>query len=517
MPTNLQAVLYLRSSKDRHDVSIEHQRSELTRLAAERGLRLVAEYVDVVESGKDDDRPGFQALIEALGRRDRGWSTILVLDTSRLARRLAAAVKFEEEACRPRGVTVVYKSIPDQAEEAERALIKAVFHGVDEWHSLVSKRKGLAGMRQNVRSGYRAGGRAPYGYQLDHVDLGIVRDGKPVLKSRLAPSEHAPLVQHYLRERAAGATREPLARRLGLTLNPSSLVGLEWNALTYAGHTVWNVHNEQAGGRYVTGEKRRPRAEWVVQRDTHPALITDAEAEALLGRLEQASASRPRRSKADYLLTGLLRTSGGEPWRGEKHRYYRAGTRSVSRADVDAAILGKVAADLRSADFSSALVRRTRSSYGREFGAELARLREAQEALDRRISGFMDMAEKLQTPGPVLRKVDELEADRRRVGREIEQASKDAATAAAARAVTEGQVGRLLDAMATDMQRLDQQRLKDFLHSICEGITLNPETLTAGIHYKIPLGRRNRVASPRETEAITHGKTVTYVKVRRAA
>lgn len=497
-------------------MSIEHQRSELAKLAADRGYTIVAEFRDVVESGKDDDRPGFVELLDAVRRRDRGWSAILVLDTSRLARRLAAAVKFEEERCRPAGVAVVYKSLPE-AEEAERALIKAVFHGVDEWHSLVSKRKGLAGMRQNVKSGYRAGGRAPFGYRLDHIDTGIVREGRPVLKSRLAPAENAPLIQRYLKARAAGSARGPLVWQLGLPLNESSLIGIEWNALTYAGHTVWNVHNEQSGGHYVTGEKRRPRAEWEIRRDTHPALITDEEAETLMSRLEQASAARPRRTSADYLLTGLLKTSDGTPWYGEKHRYYRTGTRSAPAIDVDQTIVAKIAADLRSSTFSAALVKRTRTSYGREFGVELARLREAEGALDRRISGFMDMAEKLETPGPVLRKVDELETDRKRLAREMEQAKRDAATAAAARAVTEDQVGWMLDAMAADMASLDREKLKDFIFSICERITLNPEALTAGIHYKIPLMRRDRLASPRTADPIPLGKAVSYIKIKRAA
>jgi DNA invertase Pin-like site-specific DNA recombinase len=505
------AVLYLRSSKDRHDVSIEAQRHELAKLAADRGYAVVGEFRDVVESGKDDDRPGFQDLIEAAGRRDRGWQVIIVLDTSRIARRLAAAVKFEEDVCRQKGVTVVYKSIPE-SEDAERALIKAVLHGVDEWHSLVSRRKAIAGMRQNVRRGFRAGGRAPIGYKLDYVDTGAMREGKPVLKSRLVPSSDAQLVQRYLKERAAGAARVPLARRLGLTLNDSSLVGIEWNALTYAGHTVWYVHAEPGAGT-----KRRPRAEWVVQRDTHEALITDSEAEALVSRLEEASAARPRRTAADYLLTGLLRTSAGVPWYGERSRYYRAGNAYLPARDVDEAIMGRIAQDLRSQAFSAALVRRVRSSYGREFDAEIERLRASEAALVGRISRFMEMAEKNDVAEPALRKVAELERDRKRIEREIAQARRDAATAAAARAVTEDQVAGLLDALATDMQRFDREKLKDFLLATVERVTLNAETLSARIHYKIPLTRRDRMASPRTAEAVPHGKITSYVRIRRAA
>lgn len=509
------AVLYLRSSKDRHDVSIESQRHELGKLAAELGLAIAGEFRDVVESGKDDDRPGLQALLGQVRRRDRGWSSILLLDTSRLARRLVTAIKFESE-CQVNGVDVVYKSLP-KFEEAERALIKTVLHGVDEWHSLVSKRKGLAGMRQNVKSGFRAGGRAPFGYRLDYVDLGIVREGRPVLKSRLVIGPESLTIGRYLKDRAAGAARRPLRERLGLELNESSLIGIEWNALTYAGHTVWNVHAERAGGGYIGGAKRRPRSDWVIQRDTHEALITDAEAEAILHRLEQASVKAPRRTSANYLLSGLLRTSDGHAWYGDRHRYYRVGNQHVARQDVDQAILGKVAGDLRSKAFSEALVRRVRTSYGRGFTAELERLTVAEAELDGRISRFMGMAEKLDSPEPVLRKVAEIERDRKRIAKEIERATRDARMAAEARRIDGDQVGRLLDALAGDMARFEPEKLKDFLHAICERITLNPQTLSARIHYKIPLARRDKLASPRAAEGIPHAEIVSYVRVPRKA
>src|SRR5512143_4222754 len=81
------AALYLRSSKDRADVSIDAQRRELQTLARSRGLIIVAEYADVVESGKDEHRPGFQRLLADLRAPDREWSYLLLLDTSRLSRR----------------------------------------------------------------------------------------------------------------------------------------------------------------------------------------------------------------------------------------------------------------------------------------------------------------------------------------------------------------------------------------------------------------------------------------------
>lgn len=516
MPSTSNAVLYLRSSKDRADVSIESQRHALVQLAADKRLTIVGEFVDAVESGKDNDRPGFQRMLEEIKQRDRAWSTILLLDTSRLARRMAAAVLFEEETCKPRGITVVYKSLPDM-DQAERALIKAVHHGVDEWHSLTSKRKGMDGMRTNVGNGFRAGGRAPVGYKLEYVNTGAIRDGRPVLKSRLIQSEMADIMQRYLKERAAGARREPLVARLGMTMSSSSLVGVEWNAMTYAGHTVWNVHCEHQDGGYIGGSKRRPRAEWLIKRDTHEGLITDSEAEAILSRLEAASVKRPRRTPAAYLLTGLLRTSDGRAWYGDKHRYYRNGACHLHIRDVDVAILGRVAKDLRSSAFSQALARQMKKSYGREFGGEIQRLRTSETAITARISRFMDMASQLETPGPVLRKIEELEKDRIRLAAEIKTAQRDAAMANAAATITDAQVGQLLDTIAGNMDGLDREQLKDFLTGFCEGITLDPDSVTARIHYKIPLALRNKMASPREGHAIPQAKLTSSVRIRRAA
>lgn len=143
-------------------------------------------------------------------------------------------------------------------------------NAMNQVHSFMSKEKGLAGMAENVRQGYRAGGRAPFGYQLEYIPTGAVRDGEAVTKSRLILDENAQLIAAYLKGRAQDVTGTHLAESLGLKLARTTLNGIEWNALTYAGHTVGNVHNEKTDDGYKGGTKRRPRADWIIQRDTHP-------------------------------------------------------------------------------------------------------------------------------------------------------------------------------------------------------------------------------------------------------
>jgi hypothetical protein len=86
--------LYLRSSKDRTDVSIDAQRRELQILCKSRNLTIVEEFTDAVESGKDANRPGFQNLIRKINNKSRPWNVVLMVDTSRLARNQYVAHSF---------------------------------------------------------------------------------------------------------------------------------------------------------------------------------------------------------------------------------------------------------------------------------------------------------------------------------------------------------------------------------------------------------------------------------------
>ena len=495
------AVIYCRSSKDRHDVSIDVQRADLRRMATDRGLQIVEEFADVVESGKDEDRPGFQKLYDALRARGRDWDTILVMDTSRLFRRIAAAYWFEDRECKPLGVSVQYKNLPEM-DAAERALIKAVFHGVDEWHSLVSKRKGLSGMRQNVQSGFRAGGRAPLGYRLVHEPTGAMRDGQPVLKSRLERDpDKAPAVAAYLKARAAGMTPKAAIRVSGADAPRSTLSHLEWNALTYAGCTVWNVHAERIGGKAIGGTKRRPRSEWTIKEGTHEALIGMDQAEALLRQIE-ASGSRWRdRSPTDYLLGGLLQDNHGKKWEGCRDRgtrYYRL-RRRVRADKIEAAIVAKIGADLAAGDFVKALLKAAHNiQKPDDEAAELARAWSAIEDLDRRISKVTAMLSETDARRPLLAQIEKWETEREKIRAgtiELESRLQNARQLAT---LTERDIERILQDLAKNMAELNAEDLRDFLRTIVERIEMAPTApLTCRISYKIPAVSGDKVASPR--------------------
>lgn len=500
-PLKTRAALYLRSSKDRSDIAIDAQRRELTQLAADRGLTIVQEYSDVVESAKDDRRPAFQALRTDLKARVRPWDVILLLDPSRLSRNQYVAHVFTHD-CRSRGVTVLYAHMP-ASDPIVEIVVLPLMHAIAELHSHDSRQKGLAGMAENVRQGWRAGGRAPMGYRLEHVATGAVREGEPVRKSRLVPSDDAVRIAGYLRDRAAGTPRSEAARRHGVAMADSSLVGLEWQALTFAGHTVWNVHQERdATGAYRGGHKRRPRAEWVIQRDTHHALITDAEAEAILAKLEAYAPTRSRAGATEYLLTGLLKTPAGQPWHVDGGgKVYRTKGRQVSRTAVDQVVLERVGADLRSTEFVGAMLAATRDAHRSTHAAERDRVQAELEALSTRVSRFLDMAAELASPGPVLRKIDECEKERERLARYAASLEEQDRSAEQLAKVSEADVLQMLEVTTSSLDAMGPVEVRAFLASVVERIELDPSTLTCAIHYRVEV-TRDKVASPRGRELV---------------
>lgn len=495
------AILYLRSSKDRSDVSIDAQRRALHDLAAARNLVVVDEFADAVESGKDDDRPAFQRLLRELKSPRRAWEWVLALDTSRIARRRILALIFERD-CERAKVRIVFRNLPE-SDPATDMIIRAVFQAFDEYHSLVSKAKGLAGMAENVRQGWRAGGRAPRGYRLEYHATGAVREGEPVQKSKLVPDDDAALVGAYLKLRAAGISRGQAIARLNLPWPSTSTHSLDWAALTYAGHTVWNQHAERTGGKSVTGEKRRQRSEWVINRNTHEALITDDEAEAILAQMERAQNGRRLRA-SPLLLTGVLVAPDGAAWHSDGCGFYRLGKgRKVAAKPLEAAVLERIADDLGSDHAAGQLVESMRADEGAVRPIDAVALDRKVATLTSKIGRTLDLAAQLDDPAPVLRRVAELESHRAELVAQAQDVRARLAQQKAAKAIDPAAVRALLRRLVAEIiERADDEAMRaetrQAVAEVVERVELDPATLTCRLHYAVATG--DSVASRREAD-----------------
>lgn len=523
------AVLYLRSSKDRSDVSIDAQRRELTQLAAARGCTVVGEFSDVVLSAKTDDRPAFQRLLAQLKQRDRGWDTIMVMDTSRLARGVYFAQVFNRE-CDKYGVRVIYSKIPE-LDPMVKIMLLPILQANDELHSYMSRVKGLAGMRENVHRGYRAGGRAPWGYKLRVIETGAMREGRPVTKSTL---ELVPgvceIAQRYLRLRAAGVARSAAAKQAGLKKALTSLVGTDWQALTYAGHTVWGVHQPRVHGRGNIQTKRRPRSEWVIQRNTHPALISEQQAEKILDQITNSKMSQAisaaKRQVSKYLLSGLLQTPDGKAWHGSLQRYkdglpvpfYRVGTRIVLASSIEQAVVRQVLGDLRSDAFVAALVVEASRAAKKPADDPIKPLKLEQQRLAREVDKMMQLAGQMANPAPALRRAEAIEAERHALTDRIREAESRTTEQKAIAAITPSGIKKMLSDLSESAETLQGQELKVLLQTLVEKILLDPCSDEASIHYSIasaPETTCELVAFPRGHVRFAGLCVVRRVRIRR--
>ncbi|MGE4340925.1 MAG: recombinase family protein [Pigmentiphaga sp.] len=494
------AAIYLRSSKDRSDVSIDAQRRALQEMGAARGIPIVAEFADAVESGKDDDRPGFQTMLRALRDPRRGWDTILVLDTARIARRRHLSIIFEEHECKKAGVRVLYKSLPE-SDPITEMLLKSILQAMDEWHSLTSRAKGLAGMSENVRQGFRAGGIAPKGYRLEHIATGATREGQAVTKSKLIPGDDAMLVRAYLQHRAKGVTRARALAHIGQDWPATTLLSIERNALTYAGHTCWNRHAERAEhGGYVGGNKYRPRAEWVIQRDTHEPFITEDEAEAILAAVESRKLTKVR-TTTGYMLTGLLVAPNGERWWAAGAGNYRIGKgKRIRAAEVDKAVIGVIARDIAGDDFAKAVL----AHYAEQAKpatkyATRAKLASRVAEIDRQASKLAGLLGETSAPQAILRQIEKLEAERENVAAQLDAAAEDEKTRTTLRSLTLADVKRFLSGIAAQIEA-EPDLLKEAISGIVDKVVLDPTSMEAVVTYKIADLRGVKVASPRVSE-----------------
>jgi len=504
-----QAASYARSSKDRSEISIQAQSTALEQLASSRSLSIVERFEDVVVSGATEDRPGFQALAQAIKDPARTWSHLLVYDTSRIARGRHIAHAFKREL-KKRNITLHYVTRPADIDPISEVMLDSAFEAMDEVHSMMSRKKGLAGMAENVRQGWRAGGRAPVGYRLAHQATGGIRDGRPVTKSKLEPSEISHQVRAFLRGRARGVPRTVARNMAGLAMAENSLIDVEWNALVYAGHTVWNRHGDSGSGR-----KRRLREEWQVQRDTHPALITEREAETILAQLENsnmgAAIRRARAAASSFLLSGLVYSTDGRVWKGHGHHYRLRRScdlpgRIVRASELDQAVIGTLQAFRTSDRYLAWLLELARrdekpAEPGHDITAQIRRLeRERQRAAEAAVAS--------EAPGVYAQVVEQR-------SRQISALQRELAAVQRENAAESGLKTMGIEELRTVLESQDTTRV---VRTLVDRVVLEPD-----LNCQIQLRRKSSpnelwrsVASPGLSEGETQGLILPVALAKRA-
>jgi len=321
------------STKDKQDpaLSFPSQRKACERKARELGGEVTCEFTDQ-ESGAKQERPGWTALTaEARDREGRRFDAVVIYSTSRLARDRLHAALFEREL-RKVDVAIHYATGAGDPSTPEGSLMIGMQQLWDEFERNRLSRETKRGMKEVSEQGYRAGGRAPYGYRRRLHELPEGHRGDRA-KSRvtLEPEPAEALVVAEIFELFVAAKRTPKAiaehlNRPGGPPSPSHVdsarnVRGDWAASTvramlrnpvYTGRLVWNrldfTEAKHAGG----GARRRAREEWVIAQEAHLPLVSEEAYEAAQARFDKTvrspASARPKRS---YLFSGMVRCCAG--------------------------------------------------------------------------------------------------------------------------------------------------------------------------------------------------------------
>jgi site-specific DNA recombinase len=314
------------STDDRQDVTLARpsQLRECQKKVAGLEGEITAEWFDV-ESGSHDQRPGLLELIaEARDPATRRFDGVVVYSTSRLARDRVDAALFERDL-RRLDVPVTYAS------GGSSPLEIAIKQAIDEHERTQIKIETRRGQAQNIKNGYRSGGRAPYGYLLAYEPHPVPsRAAKGDRKSWLAlDAGQAPVIRRifvwWVHDELGTMA---IADRLNaegvpspVHTNPTRNVRRKWAKSTirailqnpvYTGRLVWDrtdhsVKRERGGG----GARSRDRSDWVVSDISHPAIVDQPLYDAAQARFVATTQRSARKGARRYLLAGFVKCASG--------------------------------------------------------------------------------------------------------------------------------------------------------------------------------------------------------------
>jgi len=346
------------STEDQHErgTSIEQQLREIKERAPARGFEIVGGYEEGASAYQARaKRPRFEEML-AHARRDK--LAILVHEYSRFTRAGPEGLILIHQLLEE-GVDVVSMTEPQHdPKTSEGVLGEALTHLKNQLYSLDVAKHTVKGCKGNVQSrdpetgwAYKNGGSPLWGYQAKRIPLSDSKGrtrykviwllderiiaGRPlhewVREALLMALEGASLAQ--LVRFCTQHGLPPCRKHWGLST---------WNALLqpdvllkYSGMGIWNVHGKRG--------KHNPPSSWVCVENSHPAIISDLEAETIhqarLNSGDRAFARGPNRSRTSpYLLSGGVFRCGscGSNMIGLKQArgfFYVCGSRSYRRGE----------------------------------------------------------------------------------------------------------------------------------------------------------------------------------------
>lgn len=300
------AVIYARySSHSQTEQSIEGQLAAAHAYAAGHGYKVVREYCDRAQTGRNDNRDAFQRMLSDTDKHQ--FDVIITWKVDRIGRN-REDIAFNKHRCKKNGVRIEYvaENLPDSAESV---ILESVLEGMAEYYSLQLSTNIRRGQLESARKLQCVGGTRPLGYDVDKETKRYIIDEKT-----------APIVKQIFDRYAKGATEFEIIR----WLNDQGIRTTKKKPFSKSSLATL-LHNEKYIGVYTYGDIVRVE-------DGMPAIV-DKETFDKVQELMKVNRRAPSHTwtHQEYILTDKLFCGKcGSPMVGEsgishtgaKHSYY---------------------------------------------------------------------------------------------------------------------------------------------------------------------------------------------------
>lgn len=195
MNTETNAVIYARySSHSQTEQSIEGQLHDAYAFAKKSGYHIIGEYIDRALTGKSDERPDFQRLMDDAKKKQ--FQIVIVWKLDRFSRNRYDSAVYKRHL-KKYGVRVV-SVMENITDSPEGIILEGLLEAMAEYYSANLAENIRRGQQESRKKGWYCGGSIPWGYRLE--DHKLIEDPKT-----------APLVRELYQRYADGESLASIA------------------------------------------------------------------------------------------------------------------------------------------------------------------------------------------------------------------------------------------------------------------------------------------------------------------
>lgn len=319
-------VAYLRySTQNQNELSIEYQQAEVQKYCDEHGYNIVKFFVDQAQSGTNDKRKEFKAMINEAQNKPR-WSKIIVFSFSRFARNLELSCYYQVllEKCK----IELESATQDNSDTPEARLHRFIIASVDALMPETCAVHTHAALKTKAKKCEHCGGTPPLGYDVKNERLVVNKDEAETVRM---------IFEMYDRNYSYNEMIKELAKQGRTTKRGTPFTKGSFNSILtqekYKGIYVWNRATRKSHDNTYNNHSSKPIEEQVrIEGGCKPIIDTD-----LFDRVQEkmkANCRNNRRSagRYHYMLGGMskiycaecgsLMVGSSYKSHGKNYRYY---------------------------------------------------------------------------------------------------------------------------------------------------------------------------------------------------